>query len=108
MPRVRPGSATRKRHKRTLRKAKGFWGSRSKLFRIAKQFVTKAGVYAYRDRKARKREFRSLWIIRATAASLITPMDARSTRSRAWGDNPRPASSGSASAGAAGADAPAT
>jgi large subunit ribosomal protein L20 len=51
-----------------LRKAKGYWGSRSKLFRVAKQFVTKAGVYAYRDRKVRKREFRALWIIRISAA----------------------------------------
>ena len=69
MPRVRPGPATRKRHKRMLRKAKGYWGSRSKLFRVAKQFVTKAGVYAFRDRRARKREFRGLWIIRVSAAS---------------------------------------
>ncbi len=68
MPRVRPGHATRRRHKRMLRKAKGYWGSRSKLFRVAKQFVTKAGVYAYRDRKVRKREFRALWIIRISAA----------------------------------------
>lgn len=68
MPRVRPGHATRRRHKRLLRKARGYWGSRSKLFRVAKQFVTKAGVYAYRDRKVRKREFRALWIIRISAA----------------------------------------
>ncbi len=51
-----------------LKKASGFWGSRSKLFRVAKQFVMKAGVYAFRDRKARKRQFRSLWIIRVSAA----------------------------------------
>ena len=69
MPRVRPGPATRKRHKRMLKAAKGYWGSRSKLFRIAKQFVVKAGVYAFRDRKTRKREFRALWIIRVSAAS---------------------------------------
>ncbi len=68
MPRVLPGHATRRRHKRTLKKAKGFWGSRSKLFRVAKQFVIKAGQYAFRDRRARKREFRALWIIRVTAA----------------------------------------
>jgi large subunit ribosomal protein L20 len=68
MPRVRPGAATRHRRKRTLRAAKGFWGSRSKLFRVAKQFVIKAGQYAYRDRKTRKRNFRSLWIIRVSAA----------------------------------------
>ncbi|MBK9119677.1 MAG: 50S ribosomal protein L20 [Phycisphaerales bacterium] len=68
MPRVRPGSATRQRRKRVLKRAKGFWGSRSKLFRVAKQYVTKAGQYAFRDRRARKREFRALWIIRVTAA----------------------------------------
>ncbi len=68
MPRVLPGHATRQRHKRMLKKASGFWGTRSKLFRVAKQFVMKAGVYAFRDRKARKRRFRSLWIIRVSAA----------------------------------------
>lgn len=68
MPRVRPGHATRRRHKKTLRAASGFWGSRSKLFRIAKQFVLKAGVYAFRDRRVRKREFRALWIVRVSAA----------------------------------------
>lgn len=69
MPRVRPGAATRKRHKRMLKRTKGYWGSRSKLFRVAKQFAIKAEVYAYRDRKARKREFRSLWVIRISAAA---------------------------------------
>jgi large subunit ribosomal protein L20 len=68
MPRVRPGPATRHRRKRVLRNASGYWGSRSKLFRVAKQFVIKAGRYAYRDRRARKREFRGLWIIRVSAA----------------------------------------
>jgi large subunit ribosomal protein L20 len=68
MPRVRPGAATRHRRKRILRKASGYWGSRSKLFRVAKQFVIKAGQYAFRDRRARKRDFRSLWIIRINAA----------------------------------------
>ncbi|HPM23608.1 MAG TPA: 50S ribosomal protein L20 [Phycisphaerae bacterium] len=68
MPRVRPGHATRRRHKKILRAAKGFWGSRSKLFRSAKQFVIKARVYAFRDRRVRKREFRGLWIIRVSAA----------------------------------------
>lgn len=66
--RVRPGAATRHRRKRVLRDASGFWGSRSKLFRVAKQFVTKAGVYAFRDRRAKKGDFRGLWIIRVTAA----------------------------------------
>lgn len=68
MPRVTPGAATRRRRKRTLKDAKGFWGTRSKLFRVAKQFVMKAGVYAFRDRRAKKRDFRGLWIIRITAA----------------------------------------
>jgi large subunit ribosomal protein L20 len=66
--RVRPGSATRKRRKRVLKAAKGYWGSRSKLFRVAKEFVIKAGRYAFRDRRAKKRDFRALWIIRITAA----------------------------------------
>ncbi len=68
MARVRPGAATRHRRKRILRDAKGFWGTRSKKFRYAKQVVTKAGQYAFRDRRAKKREFRSLWIVRVTAA----------------------------------------
>ena len=68
MPRVLPGHATRKRHKRMLKAAKGYRGTRSKLFRSAKQTVIKAGYYAYRDRLARKREFRALWIVRVSAA----------------------------------------
>ena len=68
MPRVRPGAATHHRRKRVLRRASGFWGSRSRLFRVAKQFVTKAGQYAFRDRRAKKREFRQLWITRISAA----------------------------------------
>jgi large subunit ribosomal protein L20 len=66
--RVRPGAATRHRRKRTLRAASGFWATRSKLFRVAKEFVIKGQRYAFRDRRARKREFRALWIIRVTAA----------------------------------------
>lgn len=66
--RVRPGAATRHRRKRILKDASGFWGTRSKLYRVAKQFVTKAGLYAFRDRRAKKRDFRGLWIIRVTAA----------------------------------------
>lgn len=66
--RVRPGAATRHRRKRILRDAKGFWGTRSKLFRPAKQTVIKAGQYAFRDRRVKKREFRSLWVIRVSAA----------------------------------------
>lgn len=68
MSRATPGHATRQRRKRVLKDASGFWGSRSKLFRVAKEFVTKAGVYAYRDRRTKKRNFRSMWIIRITAA----------------------------------------
>ena len=68
MPRVKPGSATRRRRKRVLRAASGYRGTRSKLFRTAKQAVIKAGQYAYRDRRARKRNFRALWIIRISAA----------------------------------------
>ncbi len=68
MPRVRPGPATRRRHKRTLRKASGFRATRGTLFRSAKQTLIKAGQYAFRDRKARKRDFRALWITRITAA----------------------------------------
>ena len=68
MPRVRPGSATRRRRKRVLRAASGYRGTRSKLFRTAKQAVIKAGQYAYRDRRTRKRNFRALWIIRISAA----------------------------------------
>lgn len=66
--RVRPGPATRRRHKRTLRAARGYWGTRSKLFRVAKQFVIKAQCYAFRDRRTRKRQFRSLWTLRVGAA----------------------------------------
>jgi large subunit ribosomal protein L20 len=68
MSRVRPGAATRQRRRRVLKDASGYWGSRSKLFRVAKQFVTKAGQYAFRDRRAKKREFRALWIVRISAA----------------------------------------
>ncbi|MBN2446714.1 MAG: 50S ribosomal protein L20 [Phycisphaerae bacterium] len=68
MPRVKGGHATHQRRKRVLRDASGYWGSRSKLFRNAKQHVTKAGQYAYRDRRAKKRQFRALWIIRVSAA----------------------------------------
>ena len=68
MPRVRVGFATRRRRKRILRAAKGYRGTRSKLFKVAKQAVIKAGQYAYRDRRVKKREFRALWITRVNAA----------------------------------------
>lgn len=69
MPRATNSPASRKRRKRTLAKAKGFRGFRSKLFRYAKDAVRKAMSYNYRDRKNRKREFRKLWIQRINAAT---------------------------------------
>jgi large subunit ribosomal protein L20 len=69
MARVKRGVTARARHKKVLRKAKGYYGARRKVFRVAKQAVVKAGQYAYRDRRARKREFRALWIARINAAA---------------------------------------
>lgn len=69
MPRVKRGVNARARHKKILAKAKGYYGARSRVLRAAKQAVTKAAQYAYRDRKQRKRDFRSLWIIRINAAA---------------------------------------
>lgn len=69
MPRVKRGVTAHARHKKVLRKAKGYYGARSKVFRVAKQAVTKAGQYAYRDRRQRKRQFRALWIVRINAAA---------------------------------------
>lgn len=71
MPRVKRGVKTRRRHKRILKQAKGYFGRKSKLFRIANQQVMKSGVYAYRDRKAKKRDFRKLWISRINAAARL-------------------------------------
>ena len=68
MPRAKGGFKTRRRRKKLLEKAKGYYGAKSRLFRIATEAVDKAMQYAYRDRKAKKREFRSLWIIRINAA----------------------------------------
>ena len=68
MPRVKRGVTARARHKKVLDQAKGFRGRRKNVFRIAKQAVMKAGQYAYRDRRAKKREFRALWITRINAA----------------------------------------
>ncbi|MCB1698482.1 MAG: 50S ribosomal protein L20, partial [Halioglobus sp.] len=64
MPRVKRGVVAHRRHKKILKQAKGYYGARSRIFRVAKQAVTKAGQYAYRDRRARKRQFRALWITR--------------------------------------------
>jgi len=69
MPRVKRGVVARRRHKKILKLAKGYYGARSRIFRVAKQAVTKAGQYAYRDRRQRKRQFRSLWITRINAQS---------------------------------------
>jgi len=68
MPRVKRGTVARARHKKVLKQAKGFRGRRKNVYRVAKQAVMKAGQYAYRDRRTRKREFRALWIMRINAA----------------------------------------
>ncbi len=69
MPRVKRGVTARRRHKKILKLAKGYYGARSRVFRVAKQAVIKAGQYAYRDRRQKKRQFRALWIARINAAS---------------------------------------
>jgi len=69
MPRVKRGVTAHRRHKKILKQAKGYYGARSRVFRVAKQAVTKAGQYAYRDRRQRKRQFRALWITRINAQS---------------------------------------
>ncbi|HLX79160.1 MAG TPA: 50S ribosomal protein L20 [Burkholderiales bacterium] len=68
MPRVKRGVTARARHKKVLQKAKGFRGRRGNVFRVAKEAVMKAGQYAYRDRRNRKRDIRALWITRINAA----------------------------------------
>lgn len=69
MPRVKRGVTAKAKHKKILDKAKGYRGARSRVLRVAKQAVTKAGQYAYRDRRQRKRQFRALWIVRINAAA---------------------------------------
>jgi large subunit ribosomal protein L20 len=69
MARVKRGVTKHRRHKEVLKKAKGYYGARRKTFKVANQAVTKAGQYAYRDRRQRKRQFRSLWIQRINAAA---------------------------------------
>ena len=71
MPRAKGGPKTRARRKRVLNQAEGFWGAKSKLFRSATEAVDRALKYAYRDRKARKRDFRRLWIARINAAARL-------------------------------------
>jgi large subunit ribosomal protein L20 len=70
MARVKRGVTARARHKKILNKAKGYYGARSRVFRVAKQAVIKAGQYAYRDRRVKKREFRALWIVRIGAEAV--------------------------------------
>ena len=69
MPRVKRGVVAGRRHKKILARAKGYYGARRKTIKAAKQAVTKAGQYAFRDRRVRKREFRALWIQRINAAA---------------------------------------
>jgi large subunit ribosomal protein L20 len=69
MSRVKRGVASRARRKKVLKAAKGYYGARSRSFKVAKQAVIKAGQYAYRDRRQRKRQFRNLWIIRINAGA---------------------------------------
>ena len=69
MPRVKRGVTAHARHKKVLGRAKGYFNARRKVFRVAKQAVDKAGQYAYRDRRQRKRQFRALWIARINAAA---------------------------------------
>ena len=74
MARIKRGVVAKARHKKILCKAKGYYGARSKLFKTAKQAVIKAGQYAYRDRRQRKRQFRALWITRINAAARLHGM----------------------------------
>ena len=69
MARVKRGVTAKARHKKVLKEAKGYYGARRKTYKVAKQAVTKAGQYSYRDRRQRKRQFRSLWITRINAQS---------------------------------------
>jgi large subunit ribosomal protein L20 len=69
MSRVKRGVQSHRRHKKILKQAKGYYGARSRVFRVAKQAVIKAGQYAYRDRRQRKRQFRALWIVRINAGA---------------------------------------
>ncbi len=69
MPRVKRGVTARARHKKVIAQAKGYRGRRKNVYRVAVQAVTKAGQYAYRDRRQRKRQFRALWIARINAAA---------------------------------------
>ncbi len=74
MARVKRGVTARARHKKVLKEAKGYYGARGNVYRVAKQAVTKAAQYAYRDRKQRKRQFRALWIVRINAAARLSEL----------------------------------
>ncbi|MEW6458619.1 MAG: 50S ribosomal protein L20 [Bacillota bacterium] len=74
MPRVKNAIVARKRHKKVLKLAKGYWGAKSKLYRVANQQVMRSLLYAYRDRRAKKRDFRRLWITRINAAARLNGM----------------------------------
>lgn len=83
MPRVKGGTVTRKRRKKVLKLAKGYFGSKHTLYKVANQQVMKSGNYAFRDRRQKKRDFRKLWITRINAAarmngSFLQPFNARS------------------------------
>ncbi len=69
MPRVKRGVTAHARHKKVIKQAKGYQGRRKNVYRVAKQAVMRAGQYAYRDRRQRKRQFRALWIVRINAAA---------------------------------------
>ena len=71
MARVKRGVVAKARHKKILRQARGYYGARSRTYKVAKQAVIKAGQYAYRDRRQRKRHFRALWITRINAAARL-------------------------------------
>ena len=75
MARIKGALATRKRRKKVLKLAKGYWGAKSKHFKMAKQAVMKSGNYAYIGRKQRKRDFRRLWITRISAAAQLNGMN---------------------------------
>jgi large subunit ribosomal protein L20 len=75
MARVKRGTTAHARHKKVLGRAKGYYGRRKNVYRVATQAVTKAGQYAYRDRKQRKREFRALWIVRINAAARLNGLN---------------------------------
>ena len=72
MPRVKRSVTARARHRKVIASAKGYRGARKNVFRVAKQAVMKAGQYAYRDRRQRKRQFRALWIVRINAAARLS------------------------------------